>query len=235
MMAPLTLVREPAIWFWGGLVDMDKASYASQSMGDDESVNQSMDQSSNGFTIFHLNWAQFSTGLSTRTFFLILLVAGCCYWSGRRQRVSRSRHQQLLDAVKRQIKVKQSSGSLNKCRQPWRAAPPLGNKVVSTTRGYLGRCDAATQDTALDGLTDATEVDQLRSPTRVSPNEPSVTSQTESQRSSTRTIPSGPLPKRELRGQTALPRQLVPTAPGSTQSNIDSPHVGTISIRTDHT
>ena len=71
--------------------DFSPAPFEQPMAGDGESITQSMDQSTHGFTIFHLNWAQFSNGLSASigTLFLVLLIAKCCYWKGRRQRTSR--------------------------------------------------------------------------------------------------------------------------------------------------
>ena len=66
-------------------LDNKKASFAMQSMGDNESVNQSVDQFSNGFAIFQLSWAQFSTSLSASTgmlFFAFLVPDAVIGWAG---------------------------------------------------------------------------------------------------------------------------------------------------------
>ena len=54
-------------------MDVKPATYAAQPMGDDELIPQSLDQSSNGFTIFHHSWAEFSTGISAPSSLCFLL------------------------------------------------------------------------------------------------------------------------------------------------------------------
>ena len=66
----------------------DVSMAVDNSNNNDESINQSMDQSTHGFTFLHLNSATLSIGIlaSLGTLSLILLLAGCCYWSDRQQR-----------------------------------------------------------------------------------------------------------------------------------------------------
>ena len=61
----------------------------------------SLDQSNNGISLVNLHWASFSTGLSSvlAVVLVCLSIAACCYFKGRRQRQSRSRHTQLLHAL----------------------------------------------------------------------------------------------------------------------------------------
>lgn len=61
--------------------------------------------------------APYYVHLTTGSKHLEDVIAGCFYWCGRWQRVSRSRHQQLLDAVKQRAKAKRSSGYTNTLSQ----------------------------------------------------------------------------------------------------------------------
>ena len=56
------------------------------------------DQSNNGICFINLYWVSFSTGLSSVLAVVVLffLIAGCCYFRGRRQRQSRARHAEVL-------------------------------------------------------------------------------------------------------------------------------------------
>ena len=66
-----------------------------------ESADVHLDQSNNGFSFINLHWASFSTSLSSVLFVLIYpgLIAGCCYFRGRRQRQSHARQTELLRTI----------------------------------------------------------------------------------------------------------------------------------------
>ena len=67
----------------------------------DSSSDISLDQSNNGFSLVNLHWGSFSTGLSSVLAVVLvgLAIATCCYFKGRRQRQTRSRHTELLHAL----------------------------------------------------------------------------------------------------------------------------------------
>ena len=68
---------------------------------DHESSDVHLDQSNHGFSFINLHWASFSTGLFSVLAVIIslVLIAGCCYVQGRRQRQSRARHTELLRTI----------------------------------------------------------------------------------------------------------------------------------------
>ena len=57
-----------------------------------------IDQSVHGVSFINMHWASISTGISSilAVVVLIFIVAGCCYFRGRRQRQSQARHTELL-------------------------------------------------------------------------------------------------------------------------------------------
>ena len=66
-----------------------------------ESNNVHLDQSNLAFSFINIHWASFSTGLSTVHGVLIslLLIAGCCYFCGRRQCQSCAHQTELLRII----------------------------------------------------------------------------------------------------------------------------------------
>ena len=64
-----------------------------------ESVHEetTIDQSVHGVSFINMHWASISTGISSilAVVVLIFIVAGCCYFRGRRQRQSRARHAEV--------------------------------------------------------------------------------------------------------------------------------------------
>ena len=79
----------------------DESSLHIESSESNESSDVSLDQSNHGFSLVNVHWASFSTGLSSVLVILLagFLIAGCCYFRGRRQRQSRARHSELLHAL----------------------------------------------------------------------------------------------------------------------------------------
>ena len=101
----------------------DKAEVSLDTEVTDSSSEISLDQSNNGFSLVNLHWASFSTGLSSVLAVVLagLLIAGCCYFRGRRQRQTRSRHTELLHAL---------SSTDQSCQLPrsfpiWRLSPSV--------------------------------------------------------------------------------------------------------------
>ena len=68
----------------------DESSLHIESSESNESSDISLDQSNHGFSLVNVHWTSFSTGLSSVLVILLagLLIAGCCYFRGRRQRQS---------------------------------------------------------------------------------------------------------------------------------------------------
>ena len=66
-----------------------------------ESQDVYFDQSNHGFSFVNIHWASFSMGLSSvlAVLFALILIVGCCYFRGRRQRQSRARHTELLCTI----------------------------------------------------------------------------------------------------------------------------------------
>ena len=83
------------------LVFHDDADLSVSNEINHESADVHLDQSNNGFSFINLHWASFSTGLSSVLAVVLagLLIAGCCYFRGRRQRQARTRHTELLHAL----------------------------------------------------------------------------------------------------------------------------------------
>ena len=79
----------------------DEADLSVENNVHNESADVTLDQSNHGFSFINLHWASFSTGLSSvlAVVVCIILISGCCYFRGRRQRQSRARHAELLRSI----------------------------------------------------------------------------------------------------------------------------------------
>ena len=79
----------------------DDAEVSVENNISNQSSDISLNQSNNGFSLVNLHWASFSTGLSSVLAVVLagLLIAGYCYFRGRRQRQARTRHTELLHAL----------------------------------------------------------------------------------------------------------------------------------------
>ena len=79
----------------------DEADLSVENNISNESADVTLDQSNHGFSFINLHWASFSTGLSSvlAVVVCIILIAGCCYIRGRRQRQSRARHAEVLRTI----------------------------------------------------------------------------------------------------------------------------------------
>ena len=66
----------------------DEADLSVKNNVHNESADITLNQSNHGFSFINLHWASFSTGLSSvlTVVVCIILIAGCCYFRGRRQR-----------------------------------------------------------------------------------------------------------------------------------------------------
>ena len=66
-----------------------------------ESKDASLDQSNHGFSFVNIQWASFSTGLSSvlAVIVALVMVAGCCYFRGRCQRQSHACHTEVLCSI----------------------------------------------------------------------------------------------------------------------------------------
>ena len=76
---------------------------------------------------------------------LVLSVACCCYWRGRHQCASQSRHQQLHNVVRQQIKSKHRSGYTQMLGQASALTgrpvlPPEETLLPATTCDFQGNC-----------------------------------------------------------------------------------------------
>ena len=79
----------------------DEADLSVENNSHVESADVTLDQSNHGFSFINLHWASFSTGLSSvlAVIVCLILISGCCYFRGRRQRQSRTRHAELLRSI----------------------------------------------------------------------------------------------------------------------------------------
>ena len=80
------------------VVVADEADLSVHSDSESTHEEATIDQSVNGISFINLHWASISTGISSilAVVVLCLIIAGCCYFRGRRQRQSRARHAELL-------------------------------------------------------------------------------------------------------------------------------------------
>ena len=76
----------------------DEADLSVHSESESYHDEATIDQSVNGISFINLHWASILTGISSllAVVVLTLIIAGCCYFRGRRQRQSRARHTELL-------------------------------------------------------------------------------------------------------------------------------------------
>ena len=83
------------------VVIADEADLSVNSASESTHEEATIDQSVNGISFINLHWASISTGISSilAVAVLCLLITGCCYFRGRRQRQSRARHSELLRSL----------------------------------------------------------------------------------------------------------------------------------------
>ena len=118
------------------LVFEDEADLSVSNEIHQEFHDVSLDQSNHGFSFVNTHWASFSTDLSSVLAVLVALamVAGCCYFRGRRQRQSCDHHAELLKSI--------VSGSRKAVSTPhrtqFRAYPGTSgsSQVLSDTHSY---------------------------------------------------------------------------------------------------
>ena len=79
----------------------DEADLSINSASESSHEEATIDQSVNGVSFINFHWASISTGISSvlAVVILCILIAGCCYFRGRRQWQSRARHAELLRSL----------------------------------------------------------------------------------------------------------------------------------------
>ena len=111
----------------------DESSLHIENSESNKSADVSLDQSNHGFSLVNVHWASFSTGLSSVLVILLagFLIAGCCYFRGRRQRQSRARHSQLLHALSSSTRHTSTPSSSQSGKYPGvNSAPSLASPDV---------------------------------------------------------------------------------------------------------